>query len=269
MEVTSISAIDDARLSPYKGQFDRKSHLTDRWFVAESRFLVERLLATDWEMHSILVDDPEKVPPIPGHRKGQLPIYCVNRAAIQELVGFNFHRGVMAAGRRPERTGVTDDLWQGATSWTVVAAANIGDAENLGAIIRTACAFGAAAILLDSRCVDAYSRRALRVSTGHAFKIPIVESIDFLADLEILKQQFQATLYATVLDEHAQPLSRVVPSPRSVILVGNEGFGLDQKLIETCQQSVTIPMRRGSDSLNVAMATGIFLYHFCGGDAFS
>jgi len=269
MDVTYISEIDDARLSPYMGQFDRKRHLKDRWFVAESRFLVERLLETDWELHSILVDDPEKVPPIPPHRKGQLPIYAVTRSAIQELVGFNFHRGVMAVGRRPERTAITDELSLGETSWTVVAAANIGDAENLGAIIRTACGFGVAAILLDSRCADAYSRRALRVSTGHAFKIPIVESVDFLADLEILKQRYQATLYATVLDEHAQPLARVVPGPRSVILMGNEGFGLDPQLIETCQQRVTIPMRRGSDSLNVAMATGICLYHFCGRDSFA
>lgn len=267
MDVTHIAEFDDTRLSPYRGQYDRKGHLADRWFVAESRFLVERLLATDWEMHSILVDDPEKVPPIPPHRRGQLPIYAVPRATIQELVGFKFHRGVMAAGRRPERTEVTDDLWQGATSWTVVAAANIGDAENLGSIIRTACAFGAAAILLDSRCADPYSRRALRVSTGHAFKIPIIESFDFLADLEILRQRYQATLYATVLDEHAEQLSKVVPSPRSVILVGNEGFGLDQHLVDPCQHRVTIPMRRGSDSLNVAMATGICLYHFCRQDA--
>ncbi|MEX0794105.1 MAG: RNA methyltransferase [Pirellulaceae bacterium] len=261
--------MDDARLAPYKGQFDRKRRLADHWFVAESRFLVERLLATDWEMHSILVDDPEKVPPLPPHRKGRLPIYGVTRAAIQELVGFNFHRGVMAAGRRLERTGVADDLLQGKASWTIVAAANIGDAENLGSIIRTACGFGAAAILLDARCVDPYSRRALRVSTGHAFKIPIVESADFVADLEILRQRHQATLYATVLDEHAQPLSRVVPSPRSVILVGNEGFGLDRYLIDACQHRVTIPMRRGSDSLNVAMATGICLYHFCGRGPFT
>ncbi|MEX1039822.1 MAG: RNA methyltransferase [Pirellulaceae bacterium] len=267
--MTFVAEIDDPRLAPYRHQFDRKRHAADRWFVAEGRFLVERLLATDWEMHSILVDDAAKVPPIPPHRIEQLPIYGAPRAAIQELVGFNFHRGVMAAGCRPERTEVTDERSLGETSWTVVAAANIGDAENLGSIIRTACGFGAAAILLDSRCVDPYSRRALRVSTGHAFKIPIVESADFVADLEILRQRHQATLYATVLDEHAQPLSRVVPSPRSVILVGNEGFGLDRYLIDACQHRVTIPMRRGSDSLNVAMATGICLYHFCGRDPFT
>lgn len=237
--------------------------MRDGYFVAESQFLVQRLLDSPFHIESILVDDQAKIPELPPQRVGQFPIYVLSRSDIKELVGYNFHRGIMACGLRPRRSSIdsvfTDNVPH--TS-TILAASKIGDFENMGAIIRAACAFGADAILLDDGCADPFARRSLRVSTGHAFKIPIVESEDFNADLtKLAAMGFEH--FATVLSDTATPLSEVRRAPRSVLLVGNEGYGLEQETLAHCPHQITIEMQRGSDSLNVAMATGIFLYHFC------
>ncbi|PQO42375.1 TrmH family RNA methyltransferase [Blastopirellula marina] len=258
-----VDSAADPRLIRYRREFERKRHTHEGYFVAESQFLVQRLLDSDLEIASILVDGIEKIPPLPPHRVGTFPIYVISREDVKELVGYNFHRGIMACGKRPERKSI-DAALDGEVPpiSTVLAASMIGDFENLGAITRTACAFGADAILLDGGCADPFSRRSLRVSTGHAFKIPIVESTDFAGDLARLKSLgFES--FATVLSDKATPLSQVQRADRSVILVGNEGYGLEQETVTACDHRMTIAMQRGSDSLNVAMATGIFLYHFC------
>lgn len=261
--IIHISSPDDPQLVRYQREFERKSHMRDGYFVAESQFLVQRLLDSPFHVDSILVDGESKIPQLPPHRVGQFPIYVLTRSDIKELAGYNFHRGIMACGQRPERSNI-DSIFPGevpATS-TILAASKIGDFENMGAIIRAACAFGADAILLDDGCADPFAKRSLRVSTGHAFKIPIVESEDFTADLKkLVGLGFEN--FATVLSDTATPLSEVCRAPRSVLLVGNEGYGLEEETLAHCTHKITIPMQRGSDSLNVAMATGIFLYHFC------
>ncbi|PQO37996.1 TrmH family RNA methyltransferase [Blastopirellula marina] len=261
--IISIDSPADPQLLRYQREFERKSHMRDGYFVAESQFLVQRLLDSDFLIESILVDGVEKIPQLPPQRQGTFPIYVLSRADIKQLVGYNFHRGIMACGKRPARASIEQALPAAMPgNATVLAASKIGDFENLGAIIRTACAFGADAILLDDGCADPFSRRSLRVSTGHAFKIPIVESADFAADLAKLKSLgFES--FATVLSESATPLAEVTRAQRSVLLMGNEGYGLEDDTLARCDHQITLPMQRGSDSLNVAMATGIFLYHFC------
>lgn len=261
--IIHITSPQDPQLVRYQREFERNAHMRDGYFVAESQFLVQRLLDSPFPIESILVDDQAKIPELPPHRVGQFPIYVLSRSDIKELVGYNFHRGIMACGLRPQRNSIDAVFAESvpATS-TILAASKIGDFENMGAIIRAACAFGADAILLDDGCADPFARRSLRVSTGHAFKIPIVESEDFTADLlKLVGMGFEN--FATVLSESATPLADVRRAARSVLLVGNEGYGLEQETLAHCTHQITIPMQRGSDSLNVAMATGIFLYHFC------
>ncbi|MBA2117700.1 TrmH family RNA methyltransferase [Bremerella alba] len=261
--IIHLSSPHDPQLARYQRAYERKSHMSDGYFVAESQFLVQRLLESPFHVESILVDNPAKIPELPPQRVGQFPIYVLPRDDIKELVGYNFHRGILACGQRPQRDTI-ESVFPGDVpqTSTILAASKIGDSENLGTIIRAACAFGADAILLDDGCADPFARRTLRVSTGHAFKIPIVESEDFTTDLlKLVALGFEN--FATVLSDNATPLSQVNRAPRSVLLVGHEGYGLEEETLAHCTHQITIAMQRGSDSLNVAMATGIFLYHFC------
>jgi tRNA G18 (ribose-2'-O)-methylase SpoU len=111
-----------------------------------------------------------------------------------------------------------------------------------------------------------FSRRVLRVSMGTAFSLWIYESQSLATDLQRLVNEFAIEPVATVLDETATPLAGFRFPRRAAILFGGEGHGLDPALIALCKHRVTIPMRRGTDSLNVAVAAGIVLHHAMNSD---
>jgi tRNA G18 (ribose-2'-O)-methylase SpoU len=138
---------------------------------------------------------------------------------------------------------------------------DIHNVDNIGSLIRISAGFGVDAMILGERCHDPFFRQSVRVSMGAVFKLPIVQSIDIHADLQTLKSA-GIQLVATVLDEDAEPLVSATRADRVAILFGNEAQGIERSLIDLCDRRVTIPMKLGTDSLNVSVAAGIFLYHF-------
>src|SRR5206468_12821486 len=102
----------------------------------------------------------------------------------------------------------------------------------------------------------------VRVSMGTIFTLPIAQSDDLLRDLRRLKEEWGVELLATVLDPSAQSLETARRGSKLGLLFGGEAQGLEDPCIAACDRRVTIPMHHGTDSLNVAVAAGIFLYHF-------
>jgi tRNA G18 (ribose-2'-O)-methylase SpoU len=139
----------------------------------------------------------------------------------------------------------------------------IANTENLGVMIRIAAAFSVNAMVLGENCCDPFYRQAVRVSMGNVFGLPIVRSADLARGLEELSTRWGIECFATVLDNSAEPLSAIHPPHRAALLFGNEAQGLSQKWIDACDRCITIPMPSHVDSLNVAVAAGIFLHHFC------
>ena len=92
---------------------------------------------------------------------------------------------------------------------------------------------------------------------GTIFSLPLVRS----GDLNALREAGYE-LVATVLADDAEPLKDASRGERLGIVLGNEAQGLDAATLAACDRRVTIPMRQGVDSLNVAVAAGIILYHF-------
>jgi tRNA G18 (ribose-2'-O)-methylase SpoU len=96
---------------------------------------------------------------------------------------------------------------------------------------------------------------------GTAFTLPIRESSDLRSDLVQLSGEFGIELAAAVLDPAAEPLENVRRSPRLAVLFGNEKHGLGSDWVDLCQRKLTIPMAPEADSLNVAVAAGIFFHY--------
>ena len=257
----AIESLDDPRVQMYR-QLKSSNLLRDRrLFIAEGTRLVERLLASDFATDSVLIAErraDEWGPKVPA----DVPLYVVPQELGEQLTGFNFHVGVLACGvRQPTRT-IDATLPRDAQWQTVVICPNCDNPENLGAIIRIGSAFGIDALLLGRSCCDPFSRRVLRVSMGTALRLPIIESADLERDVERLRTEWKLELIATVLDETAALLSDATRGPRIGLLFGNEADGLDSRWQGKCDRRLTIPMRLGTDSLNVAVAAGIFLHHF-------
>jgi len=92
--------------------------------------------------------------------------------------------------------------------------------------------------------------------------VPIVRCEDLYTDLARLRDRWGVQLIATVLSDDAEPIQQAARPDRIALLFGGEGYGLDEQWVRLCDRKVTIPMKLGTDSLNVAISAGVFLYHF-------
>jgi tRNA G18 (ribose-2'-O)-methylase SpoU len=261
MALVSITDIQDPRLAIYRDLPQKNPTRRSGRFIAEGEKVVLRLIASRYPVESILAE-PEFAERVSSLTADEVPIYVASRDVLEATVGFNFHRGALACGRRLPGLSVAEFLGRSpAERITLVVSPDVQDPTNLGSIIRTTAAFGCHGILLGSRCADPFSRRVLRVSMGTAFQVPIVESRDLPGDLrQLIEAGFD--LAATVLDPVAQHLSAASRGERLAILLGSEGHGLSPEIQARCSQRVTIPMQPGVDSLNVAVAAAVFLHHF-------
>ncbi len=262
-----IDSLEDPRVRMYRDLKTSNFLRDEKLFIAEGIRLVERLLASDYRVQSVLVSE-RRVEEWAEQIPVDVPLYVLPQQLGEQLTGFNFHVGVLACGHRKPPLSLDDLLPKSepptaAPSRTLAICPNCDNPENLGTIIRIGAAFGIDGLLLSREgCCDPFSRRVLRVSMGTAFQLPIIESPDLARDVQRLRDEWQFELIASVLDESAEPLSRAARGQRVGILVGNEAAGLDEQWRGLCSRHVTIPMSGGTDSLNVAIAAGIFLHHF-------
>jgi tRNA G18 (ribose-2'-O)-methylase SpoU len=253
-----VDSLSDPRLDLYRNLKDRDLAGDGGRFVAESEFVVRRLLASRFPVESVL-SASRKAASLAEVVPAGVPLYVMPERELNAVLGFKFHTGVMAVARRlpsPPLSALISD------PGTIAVCPDLNNFENLGAIIRTAVGFGVDGILLGERSCDPFFRMCVRVSMGTIFKVPIVQSADLSADLATLRRDHGYQLYATVLDPAAAPLPGNRP-PRCGVLFGNEAVGLSAEHVAACDYRITLPMKLGTDSLNVAVAAGIFLHHFC------
>lgn len=137
--------------------------------------------------------------------------------------------------------------------------ASLQDAGNVGTIIRTAEALGIVGIAMTSDCPDIYSPKVLRASMGGVFRLPVWIAEAMHEEITRLKSE-SISVYAAALRPDAQKLGEIRFNGKCAVLLGNEGAGLSEKLIEACDGSIMIPMPGRADSLSVAMAAGILAW---------
>jgi tRNA G18 (ribose-2'-O)-methylase SpoU len=257
-----ITDADDPRLADYRALKERHLNAESGRFVAESERVVRRLLASHLRVHSVLATPPRLRAledalgrDAPGPARDGLPIYVAEQAVVDAIAGFHVHRGCLAIGERPAARALPAD------ARGVVVLEDLVDVDNLGGIARNAAAFGADALVLSPRCADPFYRKAIRVSLGAVFDLPIVRLARWPDDLDLLRK-LGFSLLAAVLSPTATPLPRFAPPARWALLLGAEGPGLSPEAVLRCHHSVTIPMSTstGADSLNVATAAAVMLY---------
>lgn len=257
----AVTDPDDPRLAIYRDLPQRNLTRQSGLFIAEGEKVVERLIASDFEVESILAESPfaEKYESRVPERA---PIYVASREVLMKTIGFHFHRGILACGRRKRPSSLSEVLKRLSSQTTLVVCPDVQDPTNLGSIIRSTAAFGCDGIILGPKCADPFSRRVLRVSMGAALHLPIVESADLASDIKRLIES-DCDLIAAVVDPAAEPLAASHRGPRMALLLGSEGHGLSDEWLQLAHRRVTIPMQLGIDSLNVAIAAAVLLYHFC------
>ena len=131
----------------------------------------------------------------------------------------------------------------------------VQDPANVGAIMRSAAAFGIGRVVLDRACADPWSPRALRAGAGGHFALAIAETSDLAAEIEAFKGTVACTVPRGGMALADAPLDR-----GAAWVFGAEGSGLTEETIRRAEVRVTIPMAAGTESLNVAAAAAICLY---------
>lgn len=262
MPFEPIADPHDSRLAVYRDLPNANPTRRSGVFVAEGWLLVERLVKSRYGIASILLDE-RFVESLGPQLPNDVPIYVVPTAWVSEIVGFKFHRGVLACGQRCAEPTLAETLPRETRRLTAVIAVDVNDPENMGCILRNSAAFGVDLVIANRRCADPFSRRVLRTSMGTVFHLPLIQPIDTEPLISELRAEWQFELAATVLADDAEPLHSAPRGDRLALVFGNEGHGLGANVIQSCDRRVTIPMQRGTDSLNVGVASGIFLYHFC------
>ena len=255
--------IDDPCLAPYRQL--RHSNLThvSGLFIAEGPTVVQRLLASSYGIESILVDDKHLERFEPSIPEG-VATYVVEHDHLSGLVGFNFHRGVLACGIRKPSLSCAAACWQALPDdETLAILVGVQDPENVGGILRCCAGLGISRVVLGPNTADPLSRRVLRVSMGTALSLSLIRTKDCIADLHWLSQQRNVETIAATLASDAQPLESASRHGPVAIVLGNEAWGLPAEIQQASNRRVRIDMRLGTDSLNVSMAAGIIMHYFC------
>jgi tRNA G18 (ribose-2'-O)-methylase SpoU len=252
------SSSDDTRLADYRDLRDRHLAEDSGRFVAESELVVRKLLGTSLRICSMLLTAPRlaALEPALAERQADFPVFVVPQAIMDGIAGFHVHRGCLAIAQRPELATIPSH------ARTVVVLVDLVDVDNLGSMARNAAAFGVDALVLSPRCADPFYRKAVRTSAGAVLSLPIVRAKRWPDDVLALREM-GFTLVGAVVDRNAIPLASLQAPARTALLFGAEGPGLDQDSKRLCESLVTIPMATSAtvDSLNVATAAAVFLYH--------
>ncbi len=133
----------------------------------------------------------------------------------------------------------------------------VQDPGNVGTILRTADAFGADGVVLLPGCADPWSPKVVRSTMGACFRLPVISCT--LDELMSLLEEKSIPLYATALREDTVDI-RDADWTRYAVVIGSEGRGVSDAVLERCEKTLKIPMRERCESLNAAMAAGIVLW---------
>ncbi len=263
MPFVPIYELDDPRLEDYRNVPDPVLLRKRGLFVAESRLVVRELLSHQRLVTRSVLATPaayDSLRDLLTDRTDNLAVYVASHQFLQNIVGFNVHRGCLAIGERP--APVTDRTLPALTTGQlVVVLERVSNPDNVGSIFRNAAAFGANGVLLSPGCGDPLYRKAIRTSLGATLRIPYGEVDDWPEGLTRLQELGFATMGMT-LDPDAVELDAVVadaPTPIA-LLFGTEGTGLSDEAAALLDYRVRIPIADSVDSLNVATASGIALY---------
>ena len=189
-------------------------------------------------------------------RRASIPVRFEPRAALDRLAGTSAHQGVVAVGAAQRYT----DLDAVAACEMLVVLDGVEDPHNLGAIIRTAHAAGAAAVVIPERRAAGVTDVVAKAAAGAIEHLPVVRVTNINRALEELKRR---GFWIYGLDERGtETYDQVQYASPAAVVLGGEGKGLHEQVRKHCDALVRIPVTGPISSLNVSVAAGVMLFEW-------
>ena len=254
-----ITSLANPSIKALRGLHERKHRRKSGMFMAEGARIVAEAIELGWKPLSLAFlsgreKDRNLAPLIRRAGKDGADIIAVSEAVLAKISRKDNPQMVVASFKEQWADG---DAAMKAGDGCWIALDRIRDPGNLGTIMRTADAAGAAGVMLVGECCDAWSVEAVRASMGAVFNVGLARfgEEEFLA----ARRNWPGRVVATALDASVDYREADWAEPL-LLLMGNEQSGLPPKLVGCADQLVRLPMQGRSDSLNLAVATGICLY---------
>lgn len=237
----------------------RKNREETRLFVVEGLRLCEELLRSGWRTEMLLVSEDSLVKAdISALAKafGERGIKILETESHQmvKIADTVNTQGVIAVAEIKD--AALDDLKFGDRA-VVVALDAVSDPGNTGAVIRTAAWFGADAVLLGEGCADLFNPKSVRSTMGGMFHIPVCRRVNLPKALKRLSDEgFRITGASAQVDSNWRGWAEPA---RAALIMGSEAHGLSEDVKEHLDNLAAIPGKGKVESLNIAVAAGIFL----------
>lgn len=276
----------DPRLDDFRNlnASDKKSG--EQLIIAEGTLVVPRLLASPYPTRAV-VGFPGKLRAIEEELScflsgddATFSVFEVSREVLKEVAGFDMHRGLVASADRLPTSAATGDAGTSAVeavldrleenpeaSGVIAVLEGVGDHENIGSIFRNAAGLNVDAVLFGAATADPLYRRSVRVSMGHVLRLPWARfpgtTTTWQRDLELLQGRGYEVVALTPAGDVTLREATEAARGRGkkvAVMVGAEGPGLTEHAMRAADVRASIPMARGTDSLNVATAAAIAFY---------
>jgi len=252
---------DDRRGERPEKRFDRRQSAQDA--VAGKNSVVEALRAkvpAKELVVAIKVEIDEKISEaIRLAKNSDLPIKELPRRALDDLTGSSNHQGIALVIKPFNYTEFEKLITNAKKPMMLIGLDGITDPHNLGAVVRSAAAFGADGVVIPERRNAAMTGSAWKASAGAAARMPISQVTNLVRSIEDAKK---AGCFVVGLDAQGDAtLAKMNLATESIfIIVGSEGKGLSRLVREKCDLVVSIPMQSSVESLNASVATAIVMY---------
>ncbi|MFD1018979.1 TrmH family RNA methyltransferase [Thalassobacillus hwangdonensis] len=242
-----ITSIQNTRVKEWNKLKKRKGRKQTGSFLVEGFHLVEEAYNGGWEVREVILREDVEAP----DWLADTTVTEVSNQVFSAIADTETPQGIAAVIALRQEPEI--DFGR------VLMVDAVQDPGNLGTLIRTADAAGYDAVILGNGTVDPYNDKVIRATQGSIFHIPILQG-SLTEWTERLKAD-GVQVVASAL-EGAQPYNSSSDPQKTALIVGNEGAGISPELLEIADERVYIPIRGKAESLNVAVAAGILMYHF-------
>ncbi|MCH1627314.1 TrmH family RNA methyltransferase [Ferdinandcohnia quinoae] len=245
-----IESIKNPQVKQWKKLHTKKERDKTGTFMIEGFHLVEDALKSNAVIRELIMVETVDLPA--NWNVDNQSIVLVTEEIMKEISDTETSQGIAAIC---EQYNDRKDL----TSFSKLLLIDaVQDPGNLGTMIRTADAAGIDAVIIGEGSVDVYNSKVLRSTQGSIFHIPIIKA-NLFQMIGKLKEK-NVKVFGTSL-KNAVDFKEVSSESSFALIMGNEGNGVNPDLLELTDQNLYIPIYGESESLNVAVAAGILLYH--------
>ncbi|WP_188453459.1 TrmH family RNA methyltransferase [Virgibacillus oceani] len=242
-----IISVQNEKVKSWNKLKKKKDRMHSKTFLIEGFHLIEEVHTSNWTINEIILQENIDAP----EYSKIYPVTIVSANVFKNISNTKSPQGIAAIVQ------VNQMEWKDFQNVLLVDA--LQDPGNLGTIIRTAVAAGFDAVILGENTVDMYNDKVIRSTQGTLFHIPVFQE-DLLKKIPELKRD-GFTICASAL-KNATFFQEANTEGKIALIVGNEGAGINNKILEMADTVVKIPIKGKAESLNVSVAAGILMYHF-------